>query len=89
MGSSQWLKVKAFIIGNSACSTHCQLPLCVCVAHLLVQSPQNPSSLTHACYDLPAMLPLRKPSRNVAHLIIKGSASGSEMYNKRGLKVHS
>lgn len=43
-------------MGNSACSTHRQLPLCVCVAHLLVQSLQDPSSLTQACRDLPATL---------------------------------
>lgn len=58
IGPSQWLKVKAFIIGNSACNTHCQLPLCVCVAHLLVQSLQDHSSLTHDCRNPPAVLPL-------------------------------
>lgn len=31
MGSSHWLKVKAFIIGNSAYSVDCWPPLCMCV----------------------------------------------------------
>lgn len=41
----------------------------MCVARLLVQSPQDPSSLTHACHDLPAALPLGRPPRGVTHLI--------------------
>lgn len=32
VGSSQWLKVKAFIIGNSAYNVDCWPPVCVCVA---------------------------------------------------------
>ena len=47
MGSSQWLKVKTFNMANSACSTHCQFPLCVCVCGPSTCAVTSGSQLTY------------------------------------------
>lgn len=58
VGSSQWLKVKAFLIRNSACSIDCWFPLCACVAIYmgsdlseLIHSPMLVVTFPQCCYQ--------------------------------------